>query len=132
MDWKWDGIYWIETLDFCIVCSFKHIVQIIACFVSVGGSCCSSNRLSIFGKEPQAQGVDSLFAWHLEFQTEPGMLEGSQRLSNKNSYWPINLLIIKDPQFWSNQAEILAILPIYGIVSLTKFHDKRKKILISY
>jgi len=36
---------------------------------------------------------------------------------------------MKDPQFWPNLAEILATLPINGMVSLTKFHDKRTKIV---
>ena len=49
------------------------------------------------------------------------------RLSNEKLYWPKNSLSIKNPQFWPNLAEILATLPIHGIVSLTKFYDKRTK-----
>ena len=44
-------------------------------------------------------------------------------------YWPKDLLLIRIPQFWSDWAEILATLPIHGLVSMTKFHDKRTKIV---
>ena len=43
-------------------------------------------------------------------------------------HWPKKLLLIKDPQFWSDWADIQAALPIHGLVILTKFHDSRAKI----
>ena len=43
-------------------------------------------------------------------------------------HWPKNLLLIKNPQFWSDWADIQAVLPIHGLVILTKFHDSRAKI----
>ena len=43
-------------------------------------------------------------------------------------HWAKNLLLIKNPQFWSDWADIQAVLPIHGLVILTKFHDSRAKI----
>ena len=43
-------------------------------------------------------------------------------------HWPKNLLLIKNPQFWSDWADIQAVLPIHGLVILTKFHDSRATI----
>ena len=53
----------------------------------------------------------------------------SLRLSNKNLYWAKNLLLIKNPQFWSDWAGIQATLPIHRLVILTKFCDSRAKIV---
>ena len=38
-----------------------------------------------------------------------------------------NWLLIKDPQFWSDHADILGLLTIPELVILTKFHKGRVK-----
>ena len=38
-------------------------------------------------------------------------------------------MLIKNPQFYSDLAEILAILPTHGLITLTKFDDDRTKIV---
>ena len=40
-----------------------------------------------------------------------------------------NIPIIKNPQFYSNLAEILAILPTHELIILTKFDDDQTKIV---
>ena len=60
--------------------------------------------------------------------TLSGEAQLNQRLTNKKLHWPKNLLLIKNPQFWSDWADIQAALPIHGLVILTKFHDSRAKI----
>ena len=44
-----------------------------------------------------------------------------ERLIQKKLHWPKNVLLIKNPQFYSYLAEILAILPTHGLIILTKF-----------
>ena len=39
------------------------------------------------------------------------------------------MLVIKYSQFYTNLAEILAILPIHGVIILTKFDDDQTKIV---
>ena len=40
-----------------------------------------------------------------------------------------NMVLVKNLQFWSNQADILAILPTHEVVILAKFHNNRGKIV---
>ena len=40
---------------------------------------------------------------------------------------PKTMLIVKNPQFYSNQANIQALLPTHELVILTKLHDDRAK-----
>ena len=43
--------------------------------------------------------------------------------------WLKKLLLVKDSQFLSNQADIQAILPTHELVILTKFHKDWPKIV---
>ena len=43
--------------------------------------------------------------------------------------WPKNVPITKNPQFHSKCLKIQAILPTHGLVTLTKFHNARAKIV---
>ena len=47
----------------------------------------------------------------------------------KNPNWLKIWIIVKNPQFLSNQADIQAILPTHELVNLTKFHDDWPKIV---
>ena len=44
--------------------------------------------------------------------------------------WLKDWILVKDPQFLSNQADIQEILPTHGLVILTKFHKDLQKIKI--
>ena len=54
-----------------------------------------------------------------------------QRLIHKKLHWPKNILLIKKPQFCSDLAEILAILPTNELIILTKFDWDWTKIVNS-
>ena len=41
-----------------------------------------------------------------------------------------NFAIDKNPQFWSNPADILALLPIQEVINLAKFHIDWEKMWI--
>ena len=45
---------------------------------------------------------------------------------------PKNVLILKDPQFHLNLADIQAMLHIHELIILTKFHNERAKIVIFF
>ena len=47
----------------------------------------------------------------------------------KKLYWPKNILLIKNPQFYSDLAEILLMLPTHELIKLTKFDDDWTKIV---
>ena len=49
--------------------------------------------------------------------------------SRDRSYWPKNIPITKSPQFHSDLAEILAVLPTHGLIILTKFDEDQTKIV---
>ena len=48
---------------------------------------------------------------------------------HKKLHWPENIVLIKNPQFYSDLAEILAILPTHELIALTKFDENRTKIV---
>ena len=52
-----------------------------------------------------------------------------QRLIKKQLYWPKNRLLTKNLQFYSNLADILAILSTHELIILTKFDEDRSKIM---
>ena len=43
--------------------------------------------------------------------------------------WLKNWLLVKNPQFLSNQADIQATLPTHELIILTKFHDDWQEIV---
>ena len=51
------------------------------------------------------------------------------RLIHKKLYWHRNVLLTKNSQFYSDFAEIFAILPTHGLIILAKFDEDRTKIV---
>ena len=47
----------------------------------------------------------------------------------KKLYWPKNILLTKNLQFYSNLADILAILSTHELIILTKFDEDQTKIV---
>ena len=52
-----------------------------------------------------------------------------QRLINKKVDWSRNMLVLKNPQFLSNQADNQAILPTQELTIFAKFHSNLIKIV---
>ena len=52
------------------------------------------------------------------------------RLIHKKTHWSKNTLLIKYPQFHSDLAGILIILPTHELIILTKFDEDKTKIVI--